>query len=73
MENERVSATNDIVSQMMPYLPIDVTDKLRAVCLLTLNEYRMEKEETSVALYEAQATEYYIKKFLIAKKGAGLQ
>lgn len=68
MENNRITAVNAIVAKMMPYIETETTDKLKAVCLIVLNDYKLEKEETSLTLYEDKSLAYYIQKFVVAKK-----
>lgn len=71
MENNRIAAVNAIVAKMMPYITAETTDKLKAVCLVVLNDYKLEKEETSLTLYEDKSLAYYIQKFVVAKKVQG--
>ena len=71
MENNRIVAVNAIVAKMMPYITAETTDKLKAVCLVVLNDYKLEKEETTLALYEDKSLAYYIQKFAVAKKVQG--
>lgn len=71
VENNRVTAVNDIVAKMIPFIPTEATDKLKAVCFVVLNDYKLEKEETAIALYEDKSLDYYIQKFIVAKKVQG--
>lgn len=71
MENNRVTIVNDIVSKMMPFIPTESADKLKAVCFVVLNDYKIEKEETALTVYEDKSLDFYIQKFIVAKKVQG--
>lgn len=62
----------DVCGKMSSVLDQFQTERLRNVLFLTLQDCTIEKLETEIIPFEARENEWYVKKFLIAKKVNGL-
>lgn len=63
---------NDICEKMSGVLERFQLERLRNVLFIELQNCTIDKPDTKIVPYEARENEWYIKKFLVAKKVAGL-
>lgn len=62
--------TSDIMANLGD-MPSEQLKAIENAVTISLHDYDVVKAETSVTIYEGDQTEYYIKKFLVAKRVQG--
>lgn len=63
--------TDELIIALMPYMQSTDTDEVAMAITMVLNDYNVNQEERSLALYEQNETENVFRRFLAAKIAKG--